>query len=229
VVGTGRGMPPASVARLPAYLRVLNDLAASGVRGTSSAELADLAGVGPAQLRKDLSHLGSHGTRGVGYDVVRLRDLVGAALGVGERSALAIVGVGNLGRALARSAGFASRGFVVSALLDADPAVVGTVVAGVVVDDVADLGRVVPARGVSIAVVATPAASAQGVCDAVVAAGVREILSFAPCALQVPPGVVLRSVDLASELQILAFHARARAARGARDTTGPGRGGVPGP
>jgi redox-sensing transcriptional repressor len=203
-------MPSASIERLPVYLRVLSDLAARGVVGTSSTELADLAGVGPAQLRKDLSYLGSHGTRGVGYDVVRLRARVSAALGVAQELQVAIVGVGNLGHALANYSGFAARGFTVAALLDSSPSVVGQEVAGRLVEDVARLEEVVRERAVSIVVIATPGEQAQAVCDAVVAAGVREILSFAPCALQVPPGVELRSVDVGSELQILAFHSQAR-------------------
>lgn len=205
-----RPMPSASIERLPVYLRVLSDLSARGVVGTSSTELAELAGVGPAQLRKDLSYLGSHGTRGVGYDVVRLRARVSAALGVAQELQVAIVGVGNLGHALANYSGFAARGFTVAALLDSSPSVVGQVVAGRVVEDVARLDEVVRERTVSIVVIATPGEHAQAVCDAVVRAGVREILSFAPCALQVPPGVELRSVDVGSELQILAFHSQAR-------------------
>ena len=205
-----RRMPPASIERLPVYLRALGDLAARGVVGTSSTELADLAGVGPAQLRKDLSYLGSHGTRGVGYDVRRLQTRVSAALGVAQDLRIAIVGVGNLGHALANYSGFVARGFTLAALLDAAPTVVGQEVAGLVVEDVARLDEIVRERGVAIVVIATPGEQAQVVCDAVVAAGVREILSFAPCALQVPPGVELRSVDVGSELQILAYHSRAR-------------------
>ena len=205
-----RRMPPASIERLPVYLRALGDLAARGVVGTSSTELADLAGVGPAQLRKDLSYLGSHGTRGVGYDVRRLQTRVSAALGVAQDLRIAIVGVGNLGHALANYSGFVARGFTLAALLDAAPTVVGQDVAGLVVEDVARLDEIVRERGVAIVVIATPGEQAQVVCDAVVAAGVREILSFAPCALQVPPGVELRSVDVGSELQILAYHSRAR-------------------
>lgn len=208
--GLDRTIPQASIERLPGYLQVLSDLAARGVRGASSAELAELAGVGPAQLRKDLSHLGSHGTRGVGYDVVHLREQVRAVLGGAQELRVAIVGVGNLGHALANYSGFTARGFTVAALFDASPEVIGTVVAGVVVEDSALLADVLAERRVAIVVLAVPAGRAQAVCDVVVAAGVREVLNFAPRSLQVPPGVELRSVDLGSELQILAFHARSR-------------------
>lgn len=204
--GAARTIPQASIERLPGYLQVLDDLAARGVRGASSAELAELAGVGPAQLRKDLSHLGSHGTRGVGYDVVRLRERVRAALGGAQELRVAIVGVGNLGHALANYPGFAARGFTVAALFDAAPQIVGTVVGGVEVEDFAALADVLAQRRVAIVVIAVPAEQAQAVCDTVVAAGVREVLNFAPRVLQVPSGVALRSVDLGSELQILAFH-----------------------
>lgn len=208
--GLDRTIPQASIERLPGYLQVLSDLAARGVRGASSAELAELAGVGPAQLRKDLSHLGSHGTRGVGYDVVHLREQVRAVLGGAQELRVAIVGVGNLGHALANYSGFTARGFTVAALFDASPEVIGTVVAGVVVEDSALLADVLAERRVAIVVLAVPAERAQAVCDVVVAAGVSEVLNFAPRSLQVPPGVELRSVDLGSELQILAFHARSR-------------------
>ena len=206
--GVARTIPQASIERLPGYLRVLSDLANRQVRGASSAELAELAGVSPAQLRKDLSHLGSHGTRGVGYDVEHLREQIRAALGGAQQLRVAIVGVGNLGHALANYSGFTARGFTVGALFDASPEVIGTVVAGVEVEDVAVLADVLAERRVAIVVIAVPGERAQAVCDVVVAAGVREVLNFAPRALQVPPGVEMRSVDLGSELQILAFHTR---------------------
>lgn len=205
-----RPVPPSTVARLPGYLRALAEVEARGVRTASSDALADVAGVSPAQLRKDLSFLGSHGTRGVGYDVAHLRGQIGVVLGLTEQRHVVIVGIGNLGRALAHYPGFAERGFVVVGLVDADPEVVGTVVAGLVVEAPEQLADVVREGVVSMAVIAVPGAAAQDVCDRLVAAGVRGILSFAPRALQVPPGVDLRAVDLGSELQILAFHDQAR-------------------
>jgi redox-sensing transcriptional repressor len=206
-----RQLPAASVERLPSYLRALADLAARGVEGTSSAELAELSGVGPAQLRRDLSYLGSNGRRGVGYDVAYLYGRVRAALGVAEERRIAIVGAGHLGHALANYSGFASRGFVVSLLMDIDPQLIGTQISGIEVGDVACARELLASHGVSIVVLATPGSHAQEVCDVVVAAGVREILNFAPCTLQVPDGVKVRSVDVGSELQILAFHSQGRA------------------
>ena len=205
-------VPAATVARLPYYLRALRDLASRGVTTTSSSELAERSGVGSAQLRKDLSYLGSFGTRGVGYDVESLSSYIALALGLESEHRLAIVGVGNLGHALANYSGYAARGFQVAALLDADPAVVGTEAAGLVVEHVDNLEQVLDRCGVSMVVLATPAAVAQQIAERVVACGVREILSFAPVALQLPDDVVVRSVDVAGELQILAFHAAARAA-----------------
>lgn len=205
-------VPAATVARLPYYLRALRDLASRGVTTTSSSELAERSGVGSAQLRKDLSYLGSFGTRGVGYDVESLSAYIAAALGLESEHRLAIVGIGNLGHALANYSGYAARGFQVVALLDADPQVVGTQAAGIEVDHVDELEHVLESRKVSMVVLATPGPVAQGIAERVVTCGVREILSFAPVALQLPDDVVVRSVDVAGELQILAFHAAARAA-----------------
>jgi len=204
----GREIPRATVARLPMYLRALAGLAADGVGTASSHTLAAATGVGPAQVRKDLSFLGTHGTRGVGYDVAHLSRQLTLALGLTSQRRVVIVGIGHLGHALANHSGFAGRDFAVVGLVDADPRVVGTSVAGLEVQPVARLANVVADGAASIAVIATPAQVAQDVCDAVVAAGVTGVLNFAPRALRVPPTVELRVVDLGSELQILAFHDR---------------------
>ncbi|GEL96365.1 redox-sensing transcriptional repressor Rex [Cellulomonas composti] len=208
-------VPPSTVARLPGYLRALDELASAGVTTTSSDELARAAGVGPAQLRKDLSYLGSYGRRGVGYDVAHLAEQVGVVLGLRVERRVVIVGIGYLGHALASYSGFAERGFAVVALVDVDEAVVGTLVGGLVVEPFDELARVVAATGATIGVIATPAAAAQDVCDALVAAGVGGILTFAPRALRTPAHVDVRAVDVASELQILAFHDTRRQVPGA--------------
>ena len=206
-----RQVPPSTVARLPGYLRALQGLDDEGVVTTSSEELAGAAGVSPAQLRKDLSFLGSYGRRGVGYDVMHLSEQIGVVLGLTTQRRVVIVGIGNLGHALASYSVFAERGFAVVGLVDADAAVVGTTVGGLVVQPAAALAEVVRGAGATIGIIATPAASAQDVCDALVDAGVVGILTFAPRALRVPGHVDLRAVDVASELQILAFHDRRRA------------------
>jgi redox-sensing transcriptional repressor len=201
-----RGIPEATVARLPIYLRALSALQDHGIPTVSSEDLAAAAGVGSAKLRKDLSYLGSYGTRGVGYDVDYLVYQIARELGLTQDWPVVIVGIGNLGHALANYGGFASRGFHIAALLDADPARVGEVVAGLAVRHVSELERLVCALGPAIGVIATPATAAQEVCDRLVAAGVRSILNFAPLVLVVPEEVDVRKVDLAIELQILAFH-----------------------
>ncbi|MEV0582981.1 redox-sensing transcriptional repressor Rex [Nonomuraea sp. NPDC050310] len=208
-----RGIPEATVARLPLYLRALNGMAERGIATVSSEDLATAAGVNGAKLRKDLSHLGSYGTRGVGYEVEYLVYQISRELGLTQDWAVAIVGVGNLGRALANYGGFVSRGFRVAALLDADPEVVGDTIAGLNVVHIDELETVIKRRGVSIVVLATPAAAAQAVCDRVVNAGVTSILNFAPVVLSVPDTVEVRKVDLSIELQILAFHEQRKADR----------------
>jgi redox-sensing transcriptional repressor len=199
------------------YLRALNALAEHDVATVSSEELAAATGVNSAKLRKDLSHLGSYGTRGVGYDVEYLVYQVSRELGLTQDWPVLIVGAGNLGRALANYGGFASRGFRIAALLDRDPEVVGTVIAHHTVRSDAELELVVEHFDVSIGVIATPATAAQNVGDRLVAAGVTSILNFAPVVLSVPSGVDVRKVDLSIELQILAFHAQRRSALAAGD------------
>jgi redox-sensing transcriptional repressor len=206
----GHGIPDATVARLPVYLRALYALADRGVATVASDELAAAAGVNSAKLRKDLSHLGSYGTRGVGYDVDYLVYQVSRELGLMQAWPVLIVGAGNLGRALANYGGFASRGFHVAALVDSDPAVVGSMIARHTVRSAADIEDVIQRFDVAIGVIATPAAVAQNVCDRLVAAGITSILNFAPVVLNVPSGVDVRKVDLSIELQILAFHAQRR-------------------
>ncbi len=203
---TPREVPDASVARLPGYLRALTALAAEGIGLVSSEELAATSGVSSAMLRKDLSHLGSYGVRGVGYDVERLASEIAAALGLTQDWPVAIVGMGNLGRALAAYRGFAERGFRVIALLDHDERVVGDEVAGCPVLPMEDLPTLVAEQGLAIGVIATPPEGAQAACDRLVAAGIRSVLNFAAVVLAVPEDVTVRNVDLSTELQILAFH-----------------------
>jgi redox-sensing transcriptional repressor len=205
-------LPEATVARLPEYLRALHHLAEAGNDTISSEALAGVAGVNSAKLRKDLSHLGSYGTRGVGYDVALLIDQIEHVLGLTQRRAVALVGVGNLGHALAGYAGFASRGFRIAALFDADPGRVGEVINGLPVRHIADLPRIAAEESIAIGVIATPAVAAQEVADQLVGAGVTSILNFAPCVLSVPDGVDVRKVDLAIELQILSFHEHRKSA-----------------
>jgi redox-sensing transcriptional repressor len=210
--GQADGIPEATVVRLPVYLRALYGLAERGISTVASEELAAAAGVNSAKLRKDLSHLGSYGIRGVGYDVDYLVYQVSRTLGLTQDWPMVIVGAGNLGRALANYGGFVSRGFTISAMLDSDTAIVGSKIARLTVRHVDELEAVVARHKVAIGLIATPAGSAQDVCDRLVAAGVTSILNFAPLVLSVPEGVDVRKVDLSIELQILAFHAQRRSA-----------------
>ena len=194
------------MARLPVYLRALNTLSEDGTVTCSSEDLAAAAGVNSAKLRKDLSYLGSYGTRGVGYDVDYLRYQIAREIGVTQDWPVVIVGIGNLGHALANYSGFRSRGFRVVALLDADPERHHEIVAGVDVRPFDDLTQIVREQGVAIGVIATPAAAAQSVADKMVEVGITSILNFAPTVLNVGPGVDVRKVDLSIELQILAYH-----------------------
>lgn len=200
----------ATVSRLPEYLRALHLLVQSGHDTVSSEALAAASGVTSAKLRKDLSQLGSYGTRGVGYEASLLIQQIEHVLGLTQRVNVALIGIGNLGHALAGYGGFASRGFRVSALLDADPTRVGERLGELAVRHIDDLAEVVETEKVAIGVIATPAGSAQEVANRLVAAGVASILNFAPCVLSVPDGVGVRNVDLAIELQILSFHEHRR-------------------
>jgi redox-sensing transcriptional repressor len=207
-----RQIPEASVARLPVYLRALVDMAERGTHTISSEALAAAAGVNSAKIRKDLSYLGSYGTRGVGYDVEYLIHQISRELGLTQDWATCIVGAGNLGQALANYGGFAERGFRIAAVLDADESMVGATIGGVRVEHVGDAERIVKEEEISIAILAVPAHAAQDVADRLVAAGITSILNFAPAVLQVPEWVSLRKVDLSIELQILSFYEQRRVA-----------------
>ena len=209
-----RGIPEATVARLPVYLRALVALADRGIETCSSEELATAAGVNSAKLRKDLSYLGSYGTRGVGYDVEYLRYQIAREIGVTQDWPVVIVGIGNLGHALANYSGFSSRGFRIAALLDADPDRQGERIGDLEILGFDRIESLVDEHRIAIGVIATPAPAAQAVCDRLVAAGVTSILNFAPVVLAVPDGVDVRKVDLSIELQILAYHEQRKALLG---------------
>ena len=173
-----------------------------------------------AKVRKDLSYLGSYGTRGVGYDVEYLLHEISRELGLTHDWPVAIVGVGNLGQALANYHGFGARGFRIVALFDADAEKVGNLVGDLKIEALDDLPVLARERGVAIGIIATPAHAAQEVADRLVEAGVTSILNFAPIVVAAPPGVSLRQVDLAIELQILSFYQQRRQAAGLADGNG---------
>lgn len=202
------------MARLPVYLRILSEQADENVESISSDRLAEMAGVNAAKVRKDLSYLGSYGTRGVGYEVAFLVYQIRRELGLTHDWPVVIVGAGNLGQALANYGGFGERGFPVAGLVDNDQTKVGTVIGGVRVRHIDELAQLVQARRVSIGAIATPAASAQNAADRLVQAGVTSILNFAPVVLSVPRTVTVRKVDLAVEMQILSYYEQRRTAAG---------------
>jgi redox-sensing transcriptional repressor len=206
-----RPIPEATVGRLPVYLRALVEMAETGTVTVSSEELADAAGVNSAKVRKDLSHLGSYGTRGVGYDVAYLIHQVRRELGLTQHWPVLIAGVGNLGHALANYRGFTERGFRIAALVDADRAKVGERVDGMRIRHVDEIPAIVAEQDIAIGLICTPAQAAQDVADRMVQSGIRSILNFAPAIISVPAGVSLRKVDLSIELQILAFYEQRKA------------------
>jgi len=205
-----RRIPEATVSRLPVYLRSLLEAAETKTTTISSERLAELAGVNAAKVRKDLSYLGSYGTRGVGYDVEYLLFQISRELGLTQDWPVVIVGIGNLGHALANYRGFSERGFRIAALVDADRGKVGEQVGDVAVRHLDDLDAIAAEEGVAIGIIATPAPAAQDVANRLVAAGVTSILNFAPVVISVPPDVSLRKVDLSIELQILSFYQQRR-------------------
>ncbi len=205
-----RRIPDASVARLPVYLRALYELMGEQISNVSSERLAEMAGVNAAKVRKDLSYLGSYGTRGVGYDVEYLLYQMNRELGLTKQWPIIIVGAGNLGTALANYGGFDERGYPVAGLVDIAPEKVGTSLHGITIRHIDDLVDMIDGVGTSIGVIATPPGAAQDAADRLVRAGVRSILNFAPVVLTVPEGVSVRKVDLAVELQILSFYQQRR-------------------
>src|SRR5687767_9504019 len=184
-----RKIPEATVARLPVYLRSLLEVAEAKTPTISSERLAELAGVNAAKVRKDLSYLGSYGTRGVGYDVQYLLYQISRELGLTQDWPVAIVGLGNLGHALANYRGFGARGFRIVALVDTDAGKVGQRVGDLVIESLDTLDEIVSEREVAIGVIAVPATAAQEVADRLVAAGVGSILNFAPAVVAVPAHV----------------------------------------
>jgi redox-sensing transcriptional repressor len=207
-----RVIPEATIARLPVYHRSLLQLQAENRPTVSSEQLAELAGVNAAKVRKDLSYFGTYGTRGVGYEVDQLLVEVRRELGLTHEWPCVIVGAGNLGSALAKFAGFTDRGFSVVAVVDVDPAKVGLRLGDVTVRHQDELSEVVRRLGIVIGIITTPPGAAQEAADRLIEAGIGSILNFAPTSLDVPDDVLIREVDVAVELQILAFHEERRAA-----------------
>jgi redox-sensing transcriptional repressor len=207
-----RSIPEATVGRLPVYLRALVEMAERGATTISSENLAEAAGVNSAKVRKDLSYLGSYGTRGVGYDVAYLIHQVRRELGLTQDWPVLIAGAGNLGHALANYKGFGERGFRIAALVDIAEDKVGEGIGTLTVEHIDQLPQIVKREDVVIGVICTPASPAQEVADRMVEGGIRSILNFAPAVITVPESVSVRKVDLSIELQILAYYEQRKAA-----------------
>lgn len=197
-------LSPATVARLPRYLRLLEEL--DGTDTVSSDVLAEAARVTAANVRRDLAALGFQGTRGVGYSASDMAERIRRELGIDKRRRVGIVGAGNLGTALAGYSGLSRRGFDVTALYDIDPRRIGQEVAGIPIRDMAGVAADVENGLFDMAILAVPASSAQTVADQLVAAGLRSVLNFAPARIEVPEGVAIRQVDLSHELQVLSYY-----------------------
>lgn len=200
MVDVGAHIPEGVIERLPVYLNVLLQLREDGEETVSSARLGELARVNPAQIRRDLTHFGSFGRRGVGYDVGTLADRIQRILGSDHVHRLVLVGAGNLGSAIAAYDGLSKHGFIVTAVFDNDPSKVGGRLGDVAVRDIRDLERTVREQGISIGIVAVPPSAAQQVTDRLASAGIRVVLNYTPVVVQVPPGVTLHNTDPVQEL-----------------------------
>ncbi|MBE8952619.1 MAG: redox-sensing transcriptional repressor Rex [Quinella sp. 1Q7] len=201
-----KGISQATIDRLPLYFRTLQLAADEQLQIISSDELGRRLDITPEQIRKDLATFGQFGRKGIGYDVHELKENIGKILGLPNRWRLAIVGVGHLGGALANYVNFSSLGFSVVALLDKNKSLVGTRVNGLTVNDASKMKRVVAANEVDIGVITVPADEAQGVADALIAAGVKGIWNFAPTKLNVPSTIPLVNEDLSIGLSTLSYH-----------------------
>jgi redox-sensing transcriptional repressor len=195
----------ASVGRFSLYLRHLEGLRTEGSRTVSSGQLGEALGITDAQVRKDLAYLGNLGQPGIGYPTEELIAALRRKLGIDRTWSVAVVGVGNLARALLRYRGFQQQGFRIVALFDADLTKVGQHAEGLEIHGPDHMAEVIAATGAELGLLTVPSESAQGVADALVAAGIRGVLNFAPVVLRLPPGVSLVSVDLAVQLEQLAF------------------------
>ena len=196
-----RKLSDPTIGRLPLYQRIVDEFARNGVDRIESVTIAERTGVTATTVRRDLAGLGPFGTRGAGYDVAQLNERISVALGHDRSYTVVLVGIGNLGQALINSSNFLIRGATLAGLYDADPAIVGTTIAGHVVRSIEE-----PLMPATVGVICTPAAVAQGVADRMVAAHIPAILNFSPSVLQVPIGTKVQYVDLSIELQVLVFH-----------------------
>lgn len=199
-------VPQPTIERLSAYLQCVRELRGEERDTASSAEIARRTGINAAQLRKDLSYFGEFGTPGLGYDLRALEIQLAHIMGLDKERDVLLVGAGNLGRALSSYTGFGRRGFRLVAAFDLDESKVGTSMGDIPVYHLNELSRRNTELGAEVGLVAVPSRAAQEAVDALVAAGVRAILNFAPTSIGVRPGITVRNVDLTSQMEILSFY-----------------------
>lgn len=199
-------VPAIVIGRLPLYLRALTQLAGEGRRVTSSQELSEKLGFSSAQIRKDLSYFGEFGKQGTGYEIEFLEQALREILQVHHLWDMALVGGGDLGRALANYNGFETRGFRITAIFDADPLKIGTTIGEWVVQPMDELRATVHDRKIQLAIIAVPAAAAQHVADELVEGGVRAILNYAPTTLSVPSRIKVFHIDPVAGLQSMTYY-----------------------
>ena len=199
-------VPDIVIGRLPIYLRALTLLSEAGHEYTSSQELGQRLGIGSAQIRKDLSHFGEFGKQGTGYEIKYLREQISKILHVDKDWAVALVGFGDLGQAIARYGGFANEGFHIQVIFDSDPTKIGQAINGKVVQDISELPETMSGQGIKVGIIAVPAPIAQEVADKLIESGVKAILSYAPITLSVPNTVRLQYIDPVVHLQRMTYY-----------------------
>jgi redox-sensing transcriptional repressor len=205
-MGISPAIPDIVIGRLPIYLRALSRMMQEQREYTSSQELGERLGISSAQIRKDLSHFGEFGKQGTGYNVAYLYEQIRHILKVDREWAMAIIGVGDLGHALAHYRGFKARGFRVAALFDSDPAKIGERVNDLTVMAMDRLQDEIQKQGIKVAMVAVPLETAQAVTNQLIQVGVRAILNYAPITLAVPPGVYVQYIDPVAHLQHMTYY-----------------------
>lgn len=199
-------IPDIIIGRLPVYLRALQQLSDKGILTTSSQELGEIIGISAAQIRKDISQFGEFGKQGTGYSIPFLIERLRDILKVDRVWEVVIVGIGDIGHALARYNGFANRGFHINMLFDNDPEKIGQKVGEYEVLDTAILPEKVKQNKIKIAMLAAPASSAQEITDLLVKAGIKAILNYAPISLNVPSGVRVQYIDPVTHLQRMTYY-----------------------
>ena len=201
-----KSVPNIVVGRLPLYLRTLQLMRQEGRRVTSSQELGERLGISAAQIRKDLSQFGEFGKQGTGYNIEFLTEQLRQILSVNKVWDVAVVGIGDVGHALARYQGFADRGFRIALLFDNDLQKIGKNVGGFVVNDITDIVKKIKEAGVQIAMLSVPVEHAQQVANLLVDAGIKAILNYAPINISVPPNVHVQYIDPVLHLQRMTYY-----------------------